>query len=351
MRIEQLTFTRFIAAVAVVIYHYGLQTSLFGNDFTKPLFEQAYSGVSYFFLLSGFVLIIATKDKPNLSYGRFMQSRIGRLYPLYLGIVLLMTLHTGRLSVPVQDLLLAMSLTQAFVPGKAQIINYAAWSLSVEFFFYLIFPLLLQYVYRRSRWQRLVPVVLLLWLLTQCLYHFVFDTGDASGGYMATVRYYPLMHLNEFVIGNLAGMYYISTKTQQYKSRLPLIVLLTIVLALVLYNSHNEIYYGVGLLAPIYIGIIVLLAQDNSLLSRIFRHRIAVYQGEISYGIYILQECVWSALTDERLQRLLNVHIAAHPDLFFLLRLVVLILLSALSYQLLEQPSRRWINRLGRSQQ
>jgi hypothetical protein len=66
MRIEQLTFTRFIAAVAVVIFHFGREVFPFQHPILQPLVLSANIGVSYFFILSGFVMIIAYNKQPNI---------------------------------------------------------------------------------------------------------------------------------------------------------------------------------------------------------------------------------------------------------------------------------------------
>ena len=44
MRIEQLTFTRFVAAISIVIFHYGKDVPPF--NYLSFLFQQANIGVS-----------------------------------------------------------------------------------------------------------------------------------------------------------------------------------------------------------------------------------------------------------------------------------------------------------------
>jgi peptidoglycan/LPS O-acetylase OafA/YrhL len=61
MRAEQITFTRFFAALSIVVFHFGKNISPFNESSIKILFLQAHIGVSYFFLLSGFIMILAYK--------------------------------------------------------------------------------------------------------------------------------------------------------------------------------------------------------------------------------------------------------------------------------------------------
>lgn len=90
MRIEQLTFTRFIAAISIVIFHYGKESQLFSNFLVNFIFKQANVAVSYFFLLSGFVMIIAYHKKTKIHFLEFIKNRLARIYPVYLLAIILL---------------------------------------------------------------------------------------------------------------------------------------------------------------------------------------------------------------------------------------------------------------------
>src|SRR5688572_3481996 len=131
MRIEQLTFTRFVAAISIVIYHFGDNTFPFNHPLFSPLFKQAYIGVSYFFFLSGFVMIIAYKNKLKINPFEYMKNRFGRIYPVYLVAILLMILYFNKInfSYDNNDFILNLLVLQAWVPGSALSINTPGWSL------------------------------------------------------------------------------------------------------------------------------------------------------------------------------------------------------------------------------
>src|SRR3982750_4057836 len=89
MQIPQLTFTRFIAALAVVILHFGLFTWPFDTKIIAQLANKSTVAVSYFFLLSGFILVIATFKNNVLpdvveNISAFWIKRAARILPLYL---------------------------------------------------------------------------------------------------------------------------------------------------------------------------------------------------------------------------------------------------------------------------
>jgi peptidoglycan/LPS O-acetylase OafA/YrhL len=83
MRIEQLTFTRFIAAVSIVIFHFGSGRFPLNILYPQFIFKQANVSVSYFFILSGFVMIVAYHKNSNIDFIAYMKNRFARIYPVY----------------------------------------------------------------------------------------------------------------------------------------------------------------------------------------------------------------------------------------------------------------------------
>ena len=86
MRIEQLTFTRFIAVIAVVFFHFGRTVFPFNIPALSFICSSAFVGVSYLYILSGFVMVIAYQQKSadKIVLKPFFISRFARVYPVYL---------------------------------------------------------------------------------------------------------------------------------------------------------------------------------------------------------------------------------------------------------------------------
>jgi peptidoglycan/LPS O-acetylase OafA/YrhL len=51
MKLNQLTFTRFLAAIAIVVYHYGLKIAPFNHGVIHGFLGASHILVSYFFVL------------------------------------------------------------------------------------------------------------------------------------------------------------------------------------------------------------------------------------------------------------------------------------------------------------
>lgn len=350
MRIEQLTFTRFVAAVLIVVFHFGSGPMHFANTYIQFLFKQANVGVSYFFMLSGFVMIIAYHKKTKVNFINYMHNRFARIYPVYfLALLLLLVLFIISKRVSLLDFLLNVLMIQAWIPGKALVFNIAAWSISVEFLFYVVFPFFYNRWYSKINYKKLIIPIVLFWIVSQGLYHymifqesflnFIYDNVD--------IKYHPLFHLNEFLIGNLAGLFFIknSHKTKNYDGViLGLVVLLLLVLKFPIgLNFHN------GFLAVLFIPIIVLLSLNTGFITKLFNKRIFIFLGEISYGLYILQFIVWMYISDYRLNKYFGLDKAEDFLFCFFLRLAILIGLSALSYIYIETPIRNKIKNYAKN--
>lgn len=84
-KIGSINLLRFIAAIAVVFYHYAYtfyhrEMSYIDIPFLRYISKYGYLGVDLFFIISGFVIALSAENR-NI-YG-FIKSRIGRLYPLF----------------------------------------------------------------------------------------------------------------------------------------------------------------------------------------------------------------------------------------------------------------------------
>jgi peptidoglycan/LPS O-acetylase OafA/YrhL len=139
-RLPSLTGLRIFGSVAVVLCHVG---NGFANAPSLKVAEAyGYVGVSFFFMLSGFVL--AWSDTPQTAR-RFWWLRLARIWPLqFLLMVFAYTAIAGTVRTPGPlGRLAELFLLQAWFPGNSTYAggNGVTWSLSVEMFFYLVFPL------------------------------------------------------------------------------------------------------------------------------------------------------------------------------------------------------------------
>lgn len=340
MRIEQLTFTRFLAAISIVIFHYGHKSFLFNNKYVDFIFKQANIGVSYFFLLSGFVMIIAYHKKESIKPVQYLKNRFARIYPIYLFAIILVLLGQVLINnIEVTNLFLNLFLVQSWVPDKALTFNPPGWSLSVELVFYVIFPFLYNHFYKKLNLKKIVICILLFWFVFQVIYNLFINTENHL--FRNFLVYNPLMHLNVFFIGNVSGLLFIKYFKDKRKNYNLLILSIIICILLVL-NFDFGLNYHNGLLSIFFIPFILLLSINNSRLTKVLNKKVFIFLGEISYGIYILQFPVFSLVSAYSLKKYLNIY---DETVLFLIRLVILIILSSITYKFIEKPLQKHIKK------
>jgi len=143
-RYYELDVARFLAAIMVVFYHYAFASSAAGNAtvvaFPKlgSLSQYGYLGVEFFFMISGFVILMTAIGKTPK---QFVISRFVRLYPNYwLGVLITFLVLTfvghPKYSVTPSQFLVNLTMLQSFLDVPH--IDGVYWSLVVELKFYLL---------------------------------------------------------------------------------------------------------------------------------------------------------------------------------------------------------------------
>ncbi|GAB3957538.1 hypothetical protein GCM10027614_73210 [Micromonospora vulcania] len=165
-----MTGLRWIAALLVFGFHAATMRIIAEPDY-KAVIDQMFalglSGVQFFFVLSGFVLVWSAR--PGDSRRTFWRRRVAKIYPNHLVLWAAALLVAWWFADPVlpaaalENLLLLQAWDPR--PGWFYSINTVSWSLSCEFFFYLCLPLVLPLL-RRARpallWALLVAMPLLI---------------------------------------------------------------------------------------------------------------------------------------------------------------------------------------------
>jgi len=354
--IDALTGLRFLAASWVVLYHYAGAALPSGTPAgLRNAVGHGYVGVNFFYLLSGFILAYNyAEGAPGAVRMRgtkraFWKNRLSRIYPMYLAAWLLAApfvvahrfatdassfVALAKLGVAA---LVSLGLVQAWLPGANAWWNPPGWSISVEAFFYAVFPWVLPRIAasRRSR----VVLGLAAWggsLVVPALY-------VARGGgelALAAVKYEPLLHLPTFLLGILLAEVFDSKhKPLLARCRVPLGIaaLLAVVVCVRVPAGFAYPLIHNGLLSPAFGGILLAVALGIPLLSPLLASRGAVLLGEASYALYILQAPLW--LTWRK------VALGLTPGIDFAVFFVMLCLASVGAHRFIEVPAQRWLRR------
>lgn len=345
-RLEALTTLRFFAALHVTVFHL-----LGARDWglPRPLAAVVHAGpvsVSFFFVLSGFILTQAYASRPpHLAPLVYARSRFARIYPLYFLGLSLMAPSWFAKGGEVGPSLSSLALTQAWWPPWANAWNPPAWSLSVEAFFYVLFPLLLPWTLRTSRavvWAVAAGGWLLMLAVSFAYVTLAPDgltTVDANSQafWLDALKFHPLVRLPEFLVGLALG------RAAREGARLPAGLGASAVVALfVVLGLSDRVPFAVlhnGLFTPLFAAVILAAATAGpSRVLALLEHRALVTLGEASYALYILQTPVLGFLHGA-LRRAVPDE-ALHTALFVPLGLAGALGASLLAWRYVERPAR-----------
>jgi peptidoglycan/LPS O-acetylase OafA/YrhL/glycosyltransferase involved in cell wall biosynthesis len=197
-RLDTLTALRAVAAFLVFTRH---SSDFIFRHAGSPFTRQGATGVSFFFLLSGFVL--AWSARPGDTASGFYRRRFARIYPAYIAVLLLAQgTMVLRSKVSVGAFLANGLLVQSWIPRSSVYFasDMGAWSLGCELFFYLLFPLVLPVLMTlsaRRRWQ-LAGLAAGFEVAMALATHSPSQTGGAG---LWLVYVLPLTRFGEFLIG------------------------------------------------------------------------------------------------------------------------------------------------------
>jgi peptidoglycan/LPS O-acetylase OafA/YrhL len=311
-QIGSLTALRGIAATVVVILHFAYSTlpeaGVIISRHTR-FFRDGYLFVDLFFMLSGFIMTHVYLDSFQLgvnktNYWSYLRARFARIYPLHLfTLAVLVGLELFKLSLPnvqaftkefnITALVANVFMLQAFDFNCPPLLwckstwNEPAWSISVEFLIYCIFPFLLfALIKTKPKTDWIVYLVTLLLLLL--LIRFTRGTLESIIGIPSIARCGL-----ECLLGILTYKMYQWGKHQQDLNFNWLSIGSTL---LVIGLMHKWIRSRVILdwvtLPAFSLLILALASATNGLISKILNSPPLVYLGTISYSIYMVHWCL-----------------------------------------------------------
>ena len=356
--LDALTGLRFVAALGVIIYHYGL--GLLDPGALRRVASGGFVGVDLFYVLSGFVLAYVYTPSAPIALRRFLVARIARIYPTYLlGLLLaaplLIRAIAGKPTLLSQaargggTILLHLFMVHAWV-GNVGTWNVPDWSVSCEWAFYIAFPWLGPWLFRTRHPLWLALFVWLTGISLAFADHamhpaYLGVTSESVGFATGLLEYHPIPRLHEFALGILSARIWLEGSWCQrpawtawmapLAAAVPLLVLASAVPVPRLPMSN-------GLFAPAFALLIITLANGAGWLARALSTRVMVVLGESSYAAYILHWPLWALTSPLRA----NVSLGALGD--FAAYLGTVVVASLLAVRFVEKPLRAKLRaRLG----
>jgi peptidoglycan/LPS O-acetylase OafA/YrhL len=364
-RLDGLTSLRFFAASMILMLHVN---QLFGSNIQGYFNDIAlWQGVSFFFVLSGFILSYVY---PQITTSRqsndFLLARFARVWPTHFAafiLTLLLVPDVLKISnlLPVTLANLSMVHVWIFNPSISQSFNSVSWTISIEWFFYLAFPFLIKDFDQRFKFRWLLAIACSLPMIFLCMVpHLI----GASPSLIPTALYLgenPLCRLSEFTLGIITCWIFrkyqspmLSMWSEAQATFCEIIALGLIGLAVslsILWPAQNlssqmlvirawAIDFG-G--APAYAFLIFLVATERGHIAQFLKRKSLVGLGEISFSLYMIHLSLLYALTKYQ-GSFSNLPGWLLPTIGVLACLI----LSHLNFTFIETPARKAILNLAR---
>lgn len=344
-----LTGLRFVLAFWVIAHHLTgpgmmLQPAIAGMPRAfASLMSGGYLAVQTFFVLSGFVLArsYARTVWDRGSVFRYLSARFARIYPTYAFSLIIVSYFIGRyLARPwiapadkISTLFDYALLLQGWRPSGGPGWNTPAWSLSCEFFFYLLLPAVLPFIWRAGR-NSLAAIVAISIAAPLALAHL-------------GVPFYwkPIHHFADFTTGIASARAYAWLESRDSRRGFAAWLYLPAIAAGAALIAWPHALDGTYLdlntaLRPLNAIALIGFALGGGAIAKILSTRPVEYLGQASYSMYILHvPLLWWYGNGGVKHFHLPWPIAAG------IYAALVVSLAVASYELVEKPANRRIRR------
>lgn len=321
-----LTIFRFISALYVFLFHCNLRFPAKDTpDFIYHFIRNGAVGMTFFFVLSGFVLAWAHKDGIGREY---FKKRIIRIYPAYLfmGCLTIPLLYNIEYNKVIASVILFFTTSQSWFPESFSVWNFGgSWSVSTEMFFYLCFPAFLGLVKKQPLF-----FAILTFIISSLIYPISISINE---NYSTFPNLYisPIHRLPEFIFGMSLGVLF--TKHGGYKHFLTLSLAITVSLVILLFAApfDNKSFIANNIMIIPSTGLLIWAFATIKIYPNPITNAL-VYLGNSSYSFYLMQLPIMLYL-DKYKMNLNNYSWETKWATLFILTLI----LSIICYELIEK--------------
>jgi len=367
-----LTGARFVAALLVVLFHFGRVKPLPGFFFSWG--QQA---VSFFFILSGLVLTYSYYEairSRSVGWSGFMNLRMARIVPLHVATWLIATIlflfffwkpYQGEH--PFVTWMAGLLCWQVYWPSADNLFrwNGQAWSISCELSFYLVFPFILWVLARNLKSTRsLVAAMATTWAAQAAAFfgaaglfayyfhsrHPLDETSALAQRLRDVVLVFPPLRLGEFVLGMCLGLLILRRGSVLGSARYANLLFFAgcgaavAVMKFLPWNGFGPIMGATQeylLFVPALAAIIFALASGKTVVTPLLENRFAILLGDASYALYLLHGFLEPGSYRTWLRGGISVKGDVANPAVYVLCVLGSILLSIAFYLLLERPARK----------
>ena len=346
---------RALAVFAVVLYHLGINW-----------IPGGFLGVDLFFVISGYVitrLILDSIESANgLDLREFYAARVRRLLPGLLVLIVVTSLLMAIFAPDsirrfVSDLPFVLSginnwhlvaLHQDYFQaiGRPPLLQHT-WSLAVEFQFYLIWPIILLFIWRRFGKRVVRRAALLIATFSgTALFLFSLQADNATAGRISHIYFGTDTHSLGLFLGSALAVSWIprnlstniSQRAQDFIDGIGVFGFIGLLCIFLFIDETNATLYQIAFpLAGLFgCATIISIVHPASRFSPIISNKIFLWIGQRSYGIYLWHWVIFQVTRP-------GADLTGSPLALNVARVLLVLILADISLRAIEIPIRRGI--------
>jgi peptidoglycan/LPS O-acetylase OafA/YrhL len=320
--LPSLTGLRFFAALLVFFTHIVMPINLvnpagpvnpfadqeLAEDLNHWLERGGFIGVSFFFVLSGFVL--AWSRRPQDTVTAFWRRRLLKIFPNHVVVwALTMALFAAEFT-PVRAWLPNLFLVHSFIPDMEIFtsVNSPAWSLCCELLFYLLFPFLIRPLARiPERWLWAAAGAAVAGTAAVALISdFVIPSGsDQALGAEVEIGMnqlwfayiFPPSRLFEFVLGVVLARLVLAGRWPRLN--VPLVAAAAVAGYVVATEGSAPYCYALATIVPVAAIIGCAASADLRGERNLLNRPLTIWLGKVSFAFYVIQSLALFYLRDQ----------------------------------------------------
>ena len=357
MRIEKLDSLRGVFSIMVVLHHFD-KAFLPAWFYQCFLIRQANFFVDFFFVLSGYIIARKYEGiKTRTDFNLYLKKRLIRLLPLlfytttvYLIFQLVFNIFfpylvgtqesVATLLFAFLDTITCLNSTSIFNSLYTTNVgnmgmNFPSWSISAELIIYVFFGSVVYFSFQRKWNRNQLLIFTLIAAITFCAIKQQFNFTDNFGYIRGIIS---------FILGYF--VWYYTNNQSKWISNISIIVPLLITTALYLLHQQEGFSYqmmALILIPSVFAISILLIIQSDGLFTTLLTIKPLLLLGKLSYSIYLNQILVIT-IVPHFLFQIFELPNTSNIQIGVLIcSLVVLVLYSYLTNQLIETQLTKWL--------
>jgi len=288
MRYSSIDGLRGLSVILVILYHYKVK-----------IFEFGYLGVDIFFVISGFLITAKIQENFNKHEKHFLinfyKNRINRLLPSLVA-VLFITIpfffffdSPKRFETTFQSLISSLIFLSNYfflhtntiygLPNNNTLPFLHTWSLSIEWQFYIIFPIIYLLLEKELKNFKIYFISLIIILsFSLSWYHLIESVNKFF--FSSTTRIW------EILVGSFLYLNFFFLKKKFLRFEKIFFIFLTFFLVYFFLNftKTQNIFYNC---LAVYLSSVVIIFNDTKTIKILFDNLILNFFGRISYSLYL----------------------------------------------------------------